>query len=142
MPRETFPDTITGTPDTPAFAIQVGWGPVHEDSVDVTAVVQGEGHTILRALYGSEADLERYGEAMWGLVKAGIPAEAVKLIEEARAGTSIVSNIGMGKAMLDVLEGTVAVPYKSIHVHLGRRGINALIRTLRKARDATFGSDE
>jgi hypothetical protein len=49
-----------------------------------------------------------------------------------------------GNLLVMVEEGLVSVGWSSEagHVHLDRRGINDLIRHLRRARDQAFGRDE
>lgn len=134
MPREKIAHPtprIEG--DHPRFLPVVGWN----RDMDVQFGLEAENdHHLVDVIYGDEdTRAEIYRLLIQRLDQEGVGAQASDAIR------SLGSPETVGRWILDAVTGST--PYGgSIWWHPGRQQINALIRLLRKARDAAFGRDE
>lgn len=136
MPKEVIRN---GNPEDPQpFEMVVGWNRDMDVQVGIRIRdprTSDEPQTLLRVLYGD--DLQRIGDAMR---QVALDMRNQQLLN--------VGGVSLGEVVLDVVErnaspgGLEPIPMDSIWWHPTRHGINSLIRTLRKARDAAFGKDE
>lgn len=132
MPKETIQDTIGG------FDVRVGWSP---DGVVQVGVETADGRALTSVLYGDAPALLAIGQAVCDRlghsVSGGLGAETDK----------VEAMTQLGRSILDIIEGSQTHPgsapsYTGVWSTLDRVGINRLIRTARRARDAAYGRDE
>lgn len=110
--------------------IQVGLEPVHGrtplmDILDATVSDVALAEKRSRALLGIGSELD------------GIAREYVACHPDQK-----FDFVGLADTVFKMLDEELTEDYTGIWSHLDRTGVNRLIRLLRKARDAAFGSDE
>lgn len=127
MPKEVF-----GSVDP--FCTSIGWrpaGPLVEGAVQI-GTVGIDGKSLNWSMYGTEERLAFIGE------------KVVELVEGRKPGGSMVDLGGLVMNVLDCVPGSEfdELPgYRGAHADHNRDQVNAIIKTLRRARDAAFGAD-
>lgn len=125
MPREIIQE-VTG--DT--WFVKVGWG--DGETVQV-GVENDEGRSIFWLLFGQSPE-----------ARARMARSIDAAIQEQKAswtGDGPANIDGLAQAILNTLD-TLGPHYQGLWSTLGRRGCNHLIRSIRNARDATWGRDD
>ncbi len=125
MPKET----VHGDPND-RFALDVGWQADCDVQVGIRTV---DGKHLVDEFYGEPVVTAKVGQAVRAYVTdvCHISGPAVE---------QLGSDVQIGRAVLDAVTGS-DYGMESLWWHPNRNQINRLIRTLRKARDAAFGSD-
>lgn len=134
MPKET----INGDPDD-RFVLDVGWNRDMDVQVGIRSV---NNFHLVDEFYGEPVVLARIGkELRKRLASDGELATALHQAEtsnDSDAETLALQHVG--RQVLDAVTGS-DYGMSSLWWNPGRSQINRLIRALRKARDAAFGSD-
>lgn len=132
MPREAIHSPTPHREGDPlAVHLEVGW----QRDCDVQVGISADNdHHLVDVIYGGPQGETAVGD----LFKQRVEQEQRHALAEALGD---VDDQVLGRWILDSVTGST--PYGgSIWWHPGRLQINALIRLLRKARDAAFGRDE
>ena len=140
MPRETIHTPHRGTPDGEPrpFSLSVGWS---RDAGDVqVGVTANTGHHLLDAIYGDVPTQTDIGREFLKQVRAMDP-DLIGPTDFKTSDHEADFHNRLGRCILDAVTGSSAFG-GSVWAHPDRSGINRLIATLRKARDAAFGKDE
>lgn len=143
MPHETiYPPNPPGfTASGTGFATGVAWGR-DRDEVQVGVGYtgsNGEQYHLVDAIYGDPDLLADIGSSLVTALKDqnSSLSDALRLIEDGkREGYACV-----GRQVLDAVTGSTPAG-TAVWADLDRRGVNALIKLLRRARTAAFGQDE
>lgn len=117
MPRETIHDQAG------CYDVKVGWRTDVDLQVGIETV---GGYSLLTALYGDASTLTKLGERTLPRLDPAAANPTAKL----------------GRDLLNAVEAAGSASFTGVWLTLDRPGINRLIRTLRRARDAAYGRDE
>lgn len=139
MPREYVPDSHE---DIPSQA-WVCWGP---DTHVQVATTPPDGIPFWWQVLASGDDSDTVDKrlAVLGELARKVTAKHVDVDEETTdflSPSTPNSDTEIGRDLLNSLDVTYG-PMDGMYVSLERRGVNDLIRLLRKARDSAFGRDE
>lgn len=121
MPKES----MYGDPND-RFTLDIGWQSDMDVQVGIRTI---DGKHLVDEFYGNDVQLAKIGDAVRDYA-----------LDPKNASALNVGGVGLGRTVLDVVTGS-DYGMESLWWHPGRAQINRLIRTLRKARDAAFGSD-
>lgn len=142
MPRETVPNHSSGD-----FLVHVGWQKDMHMQVGITTPDDGSGqHHLVDYFYGSDPTLERIGRSLVALLDGEPDRCVTEALDNFRAAQDSDAERGallvLGRHVLDVVTGSAEGPSTGLWWTPSRFQVNALIRLLRKARDAAHGRDE
>lgn len=147
MPRQRI---SSGHPDD-NWAVEIGWSA--ESPFVQIGVEEVAGFAIVDVLYGQDQDNvrmlgDRLSDAFTlPIVVPDDLAADPDALTEGEAAVRFKERImtQRGRALLDIVTGSPSNPtgsYTGLWVNLDRAGCNALIQTIRRARDRAFGRDE
>jgi hypothetical protein len=140
MPKETIRTRADGR-TTDGFAVKVGWEAHLSGEVQI-GVEHDEFRSLVWALFGPGSSTDPLDSAptVTPLVKVGQAVHEGIARYRAENDDAAPNDYYLGQLVLNALD--VVATYSGVWTDLDRKGINDLIRVLRRARDAAFGRDE
>lgn len=132
MPKEVFGSIGQ-------YHVAIGWGAGGRVQL---GTIGADGRSLNWQLYGDPASRSYIGERIIPILEeaSGGPLALVLTPAERETLGGLVLNV------LDTCPGAVTGPdpaaYMGVWTHLDRDEVNAVIKTMRRARDYTFGRDE
>ena len=145
MPKQKINHSTPAAVDETRFDLTVGWQRDCGVQVGIETVDNGDGQRhLVDYIYGSDETLESIGrEVVRALGRNGGKSNAFDTVYAHQGHPNPTTDAAaqmVGRAVLDAVTGST--PFgTSVWWHPTRHMINALIRTLRKARDQAYGAD-
>lgn len=134
MPKETIHAISAGTPE---FDVKVGWGPNMSEYVQV-GVDNSDGKSLVWQLFGLQRDPMASADTGPLVAVGQAVGEMIAKFNADNEGLD-PNDYYLGRCVLNALD-LIENP-SGVYTGLDRRGLNTLIKTLRRARDAAFGVD-